>query len=253
MRPSPRTRRGQRGAGLKKGLEGVSGSASIPTCEAPQDPTREVGGSGCKSGVSELWEQKRFSGGQWRWERPAEEEEPAWKRASEMVGWGVLGQRAGSGSLQPHPPHSPCSSEGCTKSTKVTTSFWARNLPWASLIPREKSELLACDSGPPHWPTHLPNVPSSRPSALTSLPLPRAASSARARPAPARPAALSLGRSQPAWVSQRSCPQSEDAAVCCAALSWGPGCFLECSPSPLLPAEDVSGDHVWDTLYSKSG
>lgn len=52
-----------------------------------------------------------FWGEQWRWERPGEEEEPAWKGGGETVVGVSWGQRAGSGSLQPHPPHSPCSSQ----------------------------------------------------------------------------------------------------------------------------------------------
>ena len=110
----------------------------------------------------------------------------------------------------------------------------------ASLIPGEKSEPLACDLGPLTGLPTSPVSPSPHPSALTSLPfLPPSFALELpclpwARPAPAHPAALSLGPSQPASVSSTHAPRARTTAVTIVLFSGVLGVCWNVPLSPLL-------------------
>ena len=99
----------------------------------------------------------------------------------------------------------------------------------ASLIPGEKSEPSACDSGPLTGLPTTPTSPSPRPSALASLPLPGAAS---IRPGPGQ---LLLSLLPCLWVlpSQRQSPRARTAAVTIVLFS---GVLGVCWNVPLSPS-----------------
>lgn len=213
---------------MKKGLEGISGSASIPTCVRPCRTLRERLGAVGASLESLSRENRRdFLGGQWRWERPGDEEEPAWKRASEMVvgeSW-AKEQEVGPSSLTPHIPHA---------AARVALKHKGDHLllgqepprgipyPWGGL------SLGPVTRGP-----SLAYPPPQRPPAHVPVPcLPAFAQGLLVRP---RPGQLLLGLLPCLWVlpSQRQSPRARTAAVTIVLFS---GVLGVCWNVPLSPS-----------------